>query len=393
MEIRLARRLGALPAYAFAVIDEKVRLLQETGADPVDLGVGDPAAATPKLIRQACQRGVDERAASGYPSYIGDAGFRKAVADWTKRRFGVSLDPATEVSTTIGSKEGIFHFAEAFVNPGDVVLAPSPGYPPYSRGALFAEGRPWIYPLEEETGFLPNLEAIPDEVADRAKILWVNYPNSPTGRCVDRAFFERIHAWCQDRSIILASDEAYSELWYQEAPPPSALEVSRDGVIVFNSLSKRSAMTGYRIGWIAGDPRIVEAFRKVKTNLDSGAPTFIQDAAAMALSDENHVQKMRVDYGEKAARLIQALSAAGLKASRPDGAVFLWQKAPPGMTGLELAQALLRPEIAIVAIPGELISEPLEDGRNPGRDYVRLSLTPSLEDIDKACERLRRLSF
>ncbi|MCU0661235.1 MAG: aminotransferase class I/II-fold pyridoxal phosphate-dependent enzyme [Myxococcota bacterium] len=393
MDIRLARRLSALPAYAFAVIDEKVRLLREAGADPVDLGVGDPAVATPELIRRACQEAVDERATAGYPSTIGDLGFRQAVAGWTAARFGVTVDADSEVSTTIGSKEGIFHFAEAFVDPGDVVLAPSPGYPPYSRGALFAEGTPWFYPLDAQAGFLPDLLAIPDAVADRAKVLWVNYPNSPTGRCADLAFYKNAYAWCQARGIILASDEAYSELWYTEAPPPSALEVGKDGVVVFNSLSKRSAMTCYRIGWVAGDPRIVAGFRKVKTNLDSGAATFIQDAATAALRDETHVEQMRAEYLQKADMLVAALRAAGLQAALPQGTVYLWQKAPCGMTGLDLAQALLRPEVAIVGIPGELISEPLPDGRNPGRDYVRLSLTPSVDDVEKACERLRRLSF
>jgi LL-diaminopimelate aminotransferase len=393
MEIRAAKRIRSLPVYAFAAVKEKVAELKAKGVQPIDFGIGDPAIPTPRFIREALQKAADARAASGYPSYIGAPEFRKAVADWTQRRFGVALDPATQVSSTIGSKEGIFNFHEAFVDPGDVVLIPSPGYPPYSRGTWFAEGEACFYPLTAKNGFLPDFDAIPADAAARAKVLWINYPNSPSGVCPGRDFYERAYAFCRKHGIILASDEAYSEYYFGPKPPPTALEVATDGVIVFNSLSKRSAMTGYRVGWVAGDPRIVELFRKMKTNIDSGTPTFVQDAAVAAFGDEAHVAEMREEYRLKLEIMVAAFNAMGLESKVPEGTLYLWQRVPAGMASVEFAGRLMAPEIAVVATPGNTIAEEVADGSNPGEGYVRLALVPTVEDVKRAADRIAKMKL
>jgi LL-diaminopimelate aminotransferase len=393
MQINPAKRISDLPVYAFALINDRVEQLRAKGIEPIDFGVGDPATPTPEPIREACKVALDERAAYGYPSYIGDITFREAVAEWTERRFGIAVDPATEVSSTIGSKEGIFNFHEAFIDPGDLVLVPSPGYPPYSRGTWFAEGRTWFYPLTEDNGFLPDLDAIPDRVARSAKLMWVNYPHSPSGVCPGLEFFERLYAWTRDLGIILASDEAYSEYYFGDAPPPTALQAGREGVVVFNSMSKRSAMTGWRVGWITGDPRIVEIFRKMKTNIDSGTPTFVQDAAVAALADEDHVVAMRERYRLKRDVMVEALAAAGLPRRTPEGTIYLWQRVPGGMSSLQFAERMMEPDVAVVCTPGSLIAEETETITNPGEGFVRFALTPSMADVERAAERIAKLSF
>ncbi|MCP4602124.1 MAG: aminotransferase class I/II-fold pyridoxal phosphate-dependent enzyme [Proteobacteria bacterium] len=393
MKIKAANRITSLPEYTFKLIDDRVAELKSKGITPIDFGVGDPTTPTPEAIRKTCKEAVDARAGAGYPSYIGALEYREAVAKWTAGRFGIGIDPATEITSTIGSKEGVFNFHEAFVDPGDLVLIPSPGYPPYSLGTWFAEGKPWFYPLDEKNNFLPDLDAIPDEVVRKASVIWVNYPNSPTGVCPDIKFFERLYAWAKDRGIILASDEAYSEFYFGEEPPPTALQAGREGVVVFNSLSKRSAMTCYRIGWAAGDSRIIDILRKMKTTIDSGTPTFIQDAAVTALADENHVAEMRAMYRKKRNIMIEGLTAAGLERCSPDGTIYIWQKAPDNMTSIEFATRLTDPKIAIVTIPGAMIAEPVESGRNPGEGYVRFALTPSLEEVEVAANRLAKLTL
>jgi LL-diaminopimelate aminotransferase len=389
MSVPIAARVRALPDYPFAIVDEEVRRLRAEGASPVDFGVGDPTIPTPPLVREAGHRGIEARAASGYPSYVGAPEFREAVAAWTKRRFGVSLDPEREITSTIGSKEGIFHFPLAFVDPGDVVLCPSPGYPPYARGALFAGGVPWFVPLLRENDFLPDLDAIPEEVRRRAKILWLNYPNSPTGATAPPEFLERAVAWGRAHGILVANDEAYSEIHYAPAPPRSILEFGKTGVVAFQSMSKRSAMTGWRVGWVAGDPAAIEAFRKVKTNVDSGTPTFVQDAAIAALSDETHVRATIEEYRRKRDLLARSFVEMGLPDCTPEAAIYLWQRLPEGLGAVEFARRLLDPKVAVVATPGPWIADRCPDGSDPGEGYVRFALVPSYEATREACRRLR----
>ncbi len=391
MRIEASRRVESIGAYAFAEVDRQVEKLRGEGIEPIDFGVGDPTVPTPEIVRRACQEGVDRHKSTGYPSYQGSEGYRRAVSEWMKRRFGVEIDPDSEISSTIGSKEAVLSFAEGFVSPGDVVIARTPGYPPYSRGTLFAEGETYYVPLLRERRFLPNLEAIPEEVRAKAKIMWMNYPNGSTGVSAPVSFLEEAVRFGQENDIIIASDEAYTELYYTDEPPHSALEVSKEGVAAFFSLSKRSAMTGYRVGWVAGDARVVEVFRKVKTNVDSGTPNFIQDAAAAALSDEKHVEEMRAEYKRKRDILVEALVGAGLEDCTPEATIYLWQRCPEGYSSVEFAKLLLQPETAIVTTPGAWISDVTEDGLNPGEGYVRFALVPSMGETELAAQRISKL--
>jgi len=392
MEIRTSDRLDRLDAYPFAEVDKLVAALKAEGIEPIDFGVGDPTVPTPELIREACKKALEARASSGYPSYIGDPGFRRTVAAWFENRFSVKLDPETEVTSTIGSKEAVFHFAEAFVNPGDYVIIPTPGYPPYMTGTIFAEGVPYFVPLLAENDFFPDLSAIPSDAANKTRIIWVNYPNSPTGKLATETFYRELIEFAQKYGIIIASDEAYSEMYFEDEPR-SLLEFGMDGIIVFNSLSKRSAMTCWRVGWAAGDPRVVAAFRKTKTNIDSGTATFIQDAAAEALRDERHVAEMRADYKKKRNIMVNALVQAGLPECMPEATIYIWQRVPEGMTSVSFAKMLLQKETAIVTTPGEWISESTASGLNPGRDYVRIAIVPSMEQTRLAADRLSALKF
>jgi LL-diaminopimelate aminotransferase len=392
MRNRAAKRLAAIGAYAFEEVDKKVEELKSRGIRPIDFGVGDPTSPTPMFVRRAAAEALEARRSSGYPSYIGSLQFRQAIAAWAERRYGVRLDPASEISSTIGSKEAVFNFHEGVVDPGDVVLCPSPGYPPYTRGALFAEGQPHQLPLRAENGFRVDFASIPEEVARRAKVLWLNYPNSPSGAVADEAFYREALAFARPRDIIVASDEAYSEIYF-DSPPISCLNVAKEGVLVFQSLSKRSAMTGYRIGWVMGDPELVGIFRKTKTNIDSGTPTFLQDAAAAALGDEGHVEGFRREYRTKRDLLCAALVEAGLPDCTPPSTLYVWQRVPQGMSSVQFATFLLDEKLAIVTTPGSWIAEPTASGENPGEGYVRFALVPSIEDTRRAAERLAALRF
>jgi len=393
MEIFASQRVQALGGYAFAEVDKEVEKLKAQGITPIDFGVGDPTIPTPELVRRACQEGVEKRQSAGYPSYIGAAEYRATVADWTKGRFGVDLDPEKEVTATVGSKEAVFNFAEGIVSPDDVVIIPTPGYPPYTRGTQFAEGTAYHVPIRPENGYLIDLEAIPADVCSRAKLMWVNYPNSPSGAVASLDYLKQVVEFGQKHDIIIASDEAYSEIYFGDEPPHTMLEASKDGVVVFQSLSKRSAMTCYRIGWVSGDERIIDIFKKVKTNIDSGTPTFIQDAAIAALSDETHVEESRAEYKLKRDILINAMTSVGLPDCTPEATIYIWQRVPQGMSSLDFATKLLAPDVAIVTTPGAWISDETADGLNPGEGFVRFALVPSVEQTKEAAEKLTNLKL
>ncbi|OHB47693.1 MAG: hypothetical protein A2106_03185 [Planctomycetes bacterium GWF2_40_8] len=392
MEIVPSERVASIGAYAFAEVDKEVQKLKDKGIEPIDFGVGDPTTPTPEVIREATKQGIEKRKSSGYPSYTGSPEFREAASKWMNKRFSLSLDPATEISSTIGSKEAVFNFAEGFVNPGDYVIIPTPGYPPYARGTLFAEGTPFFIPLLPENNFLPDLKSIPEDVCKKAKLMWINYPNSPSGANASMNFLKEVATFGEKNNIIIVSDEAYIDIYYGE-PPHSILEVSTDGVVAIHSMSKRSAMTCYRIGWIAGDSRVVDIFKKVKTNIDSGTPTFIQDGAIAGLNDETHVQIMRDEYKIKRDILVKALTGIGLPDCTPDATIYIWQKVPDGMTSIDFAVKLLNPDIAIVATPGEWISDKSYDGHNPGEGFVRFALVPSIKQTEEAARRISRLKL
>lgn len=386
MKFKPSRRLKAIGSYPFSELEKEVMLLKKRGIKIIDFGVGDPKCGTPTVVRNNCKRAIDKRRYSGYPSYIGDIKYRSAISEWYKKRFNLDLDPEREISSTVGAKEAIFNFPEAFINPGDIVLIPNPGYPPYSRGTIFAEGKPYYLPLLKENNFLPDLNSIPDEIIKKAKILWINYPNNPTTAIATKQFYKEVIDFGHDNHIIIASDECYSEIYYEEKPI-SILELEREGVIVFQSMSKRSAMTQYRIGWVAGDEDIIKIFRLLKTNIDSGTPTFIQDAAAAALGDENHVTNMRNEYKCKMRMMIKALTSLGLEDCTPKATIYIWQHV--NTNSLEFAKKLLR-EAAIVTTPGVWLSTPFE-GINPGEGYIRIALVPTIQECKEAVERLMKL--
>lgn len=387
MKFSGSKRLSQLGSYAFATIDQKVQELREQELEPIDFGVGDPTLPTPELIRRATAEGIETYRCAGYPPYAGSAEFRRAVSAWNRTRFGVDLDPDLEVLGTIGSKEAIFNFPEAILDPGDTVIVPDPGYPPYERGTLFAEGRVHLTPLRRELDYMPDLDSIPTDVARAAKIFWLTHPNSPTGAVASPEYLQRWLAFCREHDIIAACDEAYTEVYFGQ-PPHSALEYGREGLIVFQSLSKRSAMTGYRIGWCAGDRDILALFRKVKTNVDSGAPWFVQAGAIAALADEAHVAAFREDYRAKRDLIVDAFEAVGLPRCEPEATLYIWQRGPEGMTSFDFAEKLLAPEIAAVTMPGAaLCSLPPEAHGNAA--YVRLALVPSVEDCEKVATRIR----
>ena len=386
MKIQTSKRLNALSSYAFADIQNKVAALKAQGLSPVDFGIGDPSEPTPSLVRAALKEAVDVHQSSGYPSYIGAAAYREAVAAYSKRRFGVELNVDREICATIGSKEAIFNFPEAFVDPGDIVLVPNPGYPPFARGTQFAEGEVHYLNLLPENNFLPDLAAIPAEICQRAKILWINYPNNPTGAIAPREFFAEAIEFGKKHNIIIVSDEAYVDNWYDEKPA-SILEFSKEGVIACNSLSKRSCMTGYRVGWMAGDENIIAAFKKLKTNVDSGTPDFIQAAAIAALNDDAHVDELRVLYKKKRNIIADAFTQIGLADCRPDATLHFWQQIPADETALSFAEKLLDPKIMAVTTPGNWISDEI-NGINPGDNYVRLALVPTVEECEQVAEKI-----
>lgn len=408
MPILPSKRLRSLPPYAFKEINDKVAELKKIADDgkvvpnggkamrPIDFGVGDPSEPTPDFVTESLTEAGRKHATTGYPSYVGSREFREAACRYMKRRFGVVLDPEREVSSNIGSKEAVFNFPEAFVEPGDLVICPSPGYPPMKTGTIFAEGVPYYSPLLEKNGFLLDYEAIPEDIARRAKIIWINYPNSPTGAVADKNYYKGLIEWARKNEIIIAADEGcYIDIYFGNVAPISILQAADEfglgceGIITFYSLSKRNNMTGYRVGFVAGGEDVVKIFKLLKTNIDSGTANVIQEAAIKALDDDAHVSKMREVYDQKAEILLEGLKAIGLKVKKPAATFYIWQKVPSGISDIEFAKKLLDPEIAIVITPGSLIADEC-DGGNPGAGYVRFALMPTLEEIKEAMQRLKK---
>ncbi len=384
--LEYAQRIKVLPPYLFAQIDQKKREKIAQGVDIIDLGVGDPDIPTPHPIVEAMKRAVEKPEHHRYPSYEGMLSFRQAVADWYKRRFGVDLDPQREVVALIGSKEGIAHFPLAFVNPGDVVLCPDPAYPVYKIGTLFAGGEPYIMPLKEENGFLPDFKSIPKDVLKRARIIWVNYPNNPTSATASESFYRELIQWAKDHNIIVASDLAYSEIYFGNEKPMSILQIegARDIAIEFHSFSKTFNMTGWRLGMAVGNERLVAGLGKVKTNVDSGQFQAIQEAGITALSlPEEELQKIRDIYKERRSAMVRALEEVGLKVYSSDSTFYLWVKVPQGYTSAEFVSRLLD-ECGIVCTPGNGFGE-------HGEGYFRISLTVPTQRLLEAVERIKGL--
>src|SRR4051812_23696658 len=387
MKIELADRIRELPPYLFARIDALKTEERKKGRDLIDLGIGDPDLPTPAHIVEALAAGGRDPGTHPYPPYVGMESFPRAPPGFMKSRFGVNVDPAKEVICVIGSKEAIAHFPFAFVNPGDVVLCPDPGYPVYATLTRFAGGEPYFLPLRRESGFLPDLDAVPADVARRAKILWINYPNNPTAALAAPGFYEKVVAFAQKNGVIVASDLAYSEMYY-EAPPPSFLETpgAREVGIEFHSLSKTYNMTGWRVGWACGNEKLVAGLGQVKTNVDSGCFDAIQLAAIAALSgDQAAVAAQRAIYRERRDVLCGGLAKAGFDVLTPKASFYTLVANPKGLTSLEFAAKLLT-EAGVVATPAT--------GFGPtGEGFVRLTVCADKARLAEAVERVKALKL
>jgi LL-diaminopimelate aminotransferase len=388
MQIETAKRIEQIPPYLFAEIDKKKEEMRQKGADLIDLGIGDPDLPTPKPIIERLKKASEDPKNHRYPSYEGMIEFRSAVAKWFDRRFSVKFDPGTEVLTLIGSKEGIAHIPLAFVNPGDYVLVPSPGYPVYRISTLFAGGIPYFLPLRKETGFLPNLSEIPEEIAGRAKILFINYPNNPTSAIAERPFFEEAVAFARRYQIIVCHDAAYSEVAFDGYRPLSFFEVdgAKEVGIEFHSLSKTFNMTGWRIGFAVGRSEIVSGLGRVKTNIDSGTFQAIQEAGIEAL---NHFDTPLLEiiqiYERRRDIMVKGLREIGLEVERPRATFYLWIQIPRGYTSAQFATILIE-QAGIVATPGNGFGE-------AGEGYIRMAFTVDESRLKEAIERLKRIKF
>ena len=386
--IQVATRIKTLPPYLFAAIDKMKQEAIARGVDIINLGIGDPDLPTPTPIIESLAKAAQDARHHQYPSYEGMLAFRKAVADWYKRRFHVTLDPANEVLTLIGSKEGIGHIHLAFVDPGDVVLVPSPGYPVYPVGTSFAGGVSHIMPLTKANGFLPDLEAIPKDVAKKAKLMWLNSPNNPTSVIMSKDYFKRVVAFAQEHQVIVCHDAAYSEIYYDGKRPASFLEVegAKDVGIEFHSLSKTYNMTGWRLGFAVGNKDVLAGLGKVKSNLDSGVFEAVQAAGVTALGlDDSVTDSIRKIYQERRDTLVPGLKQLGLEVDAPPAAFYIWVTVPKGYTSTSFTAHLLE-KAGIVTTPGNGFGA-------PGEGYIRMTVCTSKERLAEAVERIQKAGF
>jgi LL-diaminopimelate aminotransferase len=386
--VELAQRLTALPPYLFAELDRRKAALKAKGVDIIDLGVGDPDLPTPSRIVERMREAVLNPQNHRYPSYEGLREFREAVSRWYERRFQVHAEPDGEIIALIGSKEGIAHIPLAFINPGSYSLVPSPGYPVYHAGTVFAGGQSFFMPLAEERGFLPDLSGVPPEVAEQATLMFINYPNNPTAAVADREFFARVVEFARRYHLIVCHDAAYSEISFDNYTPPSFLEV--DGAkavgVEFHSLSKTYNMTGWRLGFAVGNREILAGLGKAKTNIDSGVFQAIQRAGIEALEgDQSDVEQMRAIYQRRRDVMVRGLHAMGLEVTPPQATFYLWVKVTPGHDSVSFASLVLN-ETGVVVTPGSGFGA-------AGEGYVRLALTVTESRLEEAVERLQRISL
>lgn len=388
MKIEQSERLKRLPPYLFREIDRQKEEVSARGIDIIDLGVGDPDLPTPPHIIEALKEAAADPANHRYPSYSGMHDFNAAVAKWYQQRFNVDLDAKSEVVTLIGSKEGLAHVPLAFINPGDVALVASPAYPVYSIGTQFAGGEPYFMDLLKANQFLPDLEAIPPEVAKKAKMMFINYPNNPTAAVATREFFEAVVAFAEDYGVIVCHDAAYSEMAYDGLRPMSFLEVpgARSVGIEFHSLSKTYNMTGWRIGFAVGCADVISGLGRTKSNIDSGAFQAIQIAGMAALEgDQSCVEDMRKTYRRRRDILVDGLRSIGFSVERPRATFYVWIEVPQGYTSAGLTSRLLT-EAGVVTTPGNGFGA-------AGEGYVRMALTVNRERIREAVERIAAIGL
>ena len=381
--MKMSKRMENLPPYLFVEISQKIAEKKAKGEDIVSFGIGDPDIPTPSnVIGKLCQAAQDP-VNHRYPETDGLPELRRAIAGWYKKRFDVSLDPDKEVLPLIGAKEGIVHIALCFIDYNDIALVPDPAYPPYSMGTILAAGRPYYLPLTEKNNFLPDLDAIPADVLNKAKLLWLNYPNNPTGAVADLEFFNRVVKFAQQYNLAVCHDGPYTEVAFDGYQPVSFMQAdgAKEVGVEFHSLSKSYNMTGWRIGMVVGNATMVDALKRVKSNLDSGIPQAIQYAAIEALTGpQDCIQEHNAIYQRRRDLVVDMLNNIGLKARTPKAGLYIWAKVPEGYTSVEFANDLLD-QVGVVVTPGTGY------GKN-GEGYVRVSLTIPDAALVKGLSRL-----
>jgi LL-diaminopimelate aminotransferase len=386
IKIEKADRLKNLPPYLFAEIDRMKKKAISEGRDIINLGVGDPDKPTAMHIVEKLYEAAQNPENHRYAMDMGLLKLREAIASWYNRRFNVKLDPATEVLPLIGSKEGIAHIPLAFINHGDEVLIPDPCYPPYKSGTILAGGVPYLMPLLAENDFLPDLNVIDYQVAERAKIMFLNYPNNPTAAIASKEFFAQAIEYAKQNNILICHDAAYSEMAYDGYKPSSFLELdgSKDTGIEFHSLSKTYNMTGWRLGFACGNADAISALRTIKSNIDSGIFQAVQFAGIIALEgDQAHIDEMNNMYQKRRDVLVEGLNGLGWKITKPKATFYVWIPVPPGYTSNELSRLLLE-RADIVTTPG------VGFGPN-GEGYIRMALTVPEQRLQEAVDRIKRL--
>ncbi len=381
--MKFASRIEKVPPYLFVGISRKIAEKRAQGIDVISFGIGDPDIPTPENVVEKLRETALDSPNHRYPETDGLPEFRQAVADWYQRRFGISVHPDKETLPLIGAKEGIGHAALCFIEPGGIALVPDPGYPVYSVGTWFAGGECHWMPLLEENGWMPDLDAIPNDVADKAKVIWLNYPNNPTGAIADADYFAKVVEFAKTHDIAVMHDASYSEVAFDGYRPISFLETpgAIDVGVEFHSLSKSYNMTGWRLGMAVGNEDIISALMVIKSNLDSGVPNAIQymGMEAMELS-QNAIDERNAIYEHRRDRVVQTLRDIGLDAIPPKASLYVWTRIPEGFTSAEFT-ALLLDEADIVVTPGNGYGE-------YGEGYIRLSLTINNEDMEKGLARL-----
>jgi LL-diaminopimelate aminotransferase len=385
MKIERSERLKKLPPYLFVEIDRAKKKAHEEGRDIIDLGIGDPDIPTPNFVINAMASAIKDPRNHRYPLDAGLPEFRQTIAGWFEKRFSVGLDPDNEILPLIGSKEGIAHMPLAFVNPGDAVLVPDPCYPPYKSGTWFAGGEVVLMPLTEKNAFLPDLKAINHSILHKVRMMFINYPNNPTGAVCDRRFLEHVVEFAAKHNIIVCCDAAYSEMGYDGYRSPSIFEVpgAKEVAIEFHSLSKTFNMTGWRIGFACGSPELVAALAKVKSNVDSGVFFAIQRAGIAALENyDRHMKSVIPLYEERRDCLVDGLGDLGWKVTRPRATFYVWCAVPARYASAAFAKVLLD-KCDIVATPGNGFGE-------NGEGYIRMALTVDKKRIKEAVDRIKK---
>ena len=382
--MKFARRVEQLPPYLFARISQLIAEQQAKGVDVISLGIGDPDLPTPPHIIESLKRAAGDPANHRYPESEGLPELRQAMARWYATRHGVTLDPEREVVALIGSKEGIAHLPLCLIDEGDVSLVTDPGYPVYEIGTMFAGGETVRLPLREQDGWLPRLDEISDADAARARILWLNYPNNPTGAIADIAFFERAVRWARDHDVVIAHDLAYADVTYDGYVAPSILEVegAREVAIEFNSLSKTFNMTGWRVAMAVGNAELIDALTRVKTNLDSGIPQAVQQMAITALDDpRDTITGHNEVYQRRRDRVVEVLRDLGLHVEPPKASLYVWARLPEGERSSAEYAARVIEATGVVLTPGASYGE-------AGEGYIRISLTIADDRLEEGLRRL-----